>query len=156
MFKGWSAVGHIAAPGAAQVRISQETNGSLLPSPRYQERGVYGVGFDGYGSDPIFSGLTTPMYVDEEHFDEVIDGAYDTSSFTRIVTSSNALTNVPTSPDYQTRSAVQMLKYTGPANRILYSTQFHPEAETTSSAANENGVRLIQNFLSLAHGFWFN
>lgn len=178
-FKDWSAVGHIRDPNSSnpQVRISDEQDGGLIPSPRWQERGTLGIATT---PDPLFAGLDAGpegglYYVDEEHYDEVIDGAYDTTKFQPIATYSLDLTPHYYSyggSSHQTRSVVQVLKYVYPSptnpDRVLYSSQFHPEADATTiilanpssqgeaaqQAANTTGVTIIKNFLAQAQAFW--
>lgn len=121
---------------------------SLLDPPA--ERGPLYVRID--ADEPLFEGIGELVSGQEDvlfrhsHHDEVIDGLQH-PDFVRIATSPPEASCCRSDQ----RSVVQALKYIG-SDRVLYSTQFHPDS--TGASDDGNGERLLTNFMDLSWVYW--
>lgn len=165
-FASWDAVGHMVRSGLAVPTVAEEfkLHESLIPASRLGEAGVYPLRIcDGKGSDPLLAGiLDQPSFV-ESHHDEVISGRYD-PRFEALLEPDpdrppDAATLRPADSSHSNpgapgdRCQVQALHLTG-SDRVLYSTQFHPELPSPDNDIDAESARLLLNFIAIARDFW--
>lgn len=175
-YGGWQAVGHMSANGTPPISIAQEgVQGRFLaPNQRIGENGVFS--YEKAVADPLLDNLPDTLYFPESHRDQALYPPPGATSLLRHKGLSGVqqdmsnrslgyISRAPGEPPEQffhapvledrDRCRVQALRYRFPgSNKVLYTTQFHPDLTPADQTARQHSRVLIGNFLSIARSFW--
>lgn len=183
-YAGWNAVAHMRRrrEGPAPTVADEIASGaSLIPRYRIGEVGAFPmVAAPGAEADPILNGLGGTRYFIEYHHDEVVESERSQLFDAVLKPARNAPAiqdrtvrfgqgaHAPVD-DPEDRSDVQLLRLRSD-DRVLYTSQFHPELscgtvcshvtgdisgkEALYFQADANGERLLHNFFCIARAFW--
>ena len=165
-FADWGAVGHMAPADRPIPTVADEfaQKSDLIPRPRLGEVGIFPFRVSaGQEMDPLLAGLpNTPQFL-EYHHDQVITGRHP--GFQALVEP-----DPNRSPEFwladdanhmnphndNDRCRVQLLRLNA-SDRVLYTTQFHPEMPAhiiNNANAAWQSEQLIKNFIGIARSFW--
>jgi hypothetical protein len=171
-FADWGSVGHMVPGGQAIPTVADEFEQGrcLIPCPRLGEKGVFPMRVcAGQEGDPLLTGLPSKLCFVEDHHDEVLAGAHpafaavlepDPDAEPLFVQRSDRAAHA-NPEDAPSRCQVQALRLDRP-DRLLYMTQFHPEASARyyvpggnpDPLIDVNADQLLRNFIWMARRFW--
>src|SRR5438067_540829 len=164
-FADWNAVGHMARSDQPIPTMADEfeQNRDLIHRPRLGEVGIFPFRMcPGQEMDPLLAGLPSNPQFLEYHHDQVITGRHpsfqallepDPNGLPEFWINNDANhMNPPTAND---RCRVQALRLNA-SDRVLYTTQFHPEVPVDNANVNWQAEQLITNFLGIVRSFWAN
>ncbi len=162
-FTDWGAVGHMVPAGQPVLTVADELaqNAAQIPRPRLGEVGVFPLrACAGQGADPLLAGLPSRPHFVQYHRDQVIAGRHP--GFQALLEPDPDRAPefwLPDDADHANpasagdRCQVQALRLNA-SERVLYTTQFHPELPAKRAGVDWQGERLILNFVDIARDFW--
>jgi hypothetical protein len=164
-FADWNALGHMVRADQPIPTIADEfeQDRSLIPDPRLGEVGVFPLRVsEGQEAEPLLSGLPDRLRFVQYHHDQVISGRRhpgfeallepDPDRAPKYWLDDNppAHENPPSPED---RCRVQALRLDDPG-RVLYTTEFHPDALAEDPRIDWHAEQLVRNFIQISRSFW--
>jgi len=162
-FADWDAIGHMVPTDQPIPTIAEELAQSveLIPKPRLGEVGVFPFQTCvGQEMDPLLTGLPNNPQFLEFHHDQVITGRHP--GFQVLLEPDPSRSPVFWLPndenhrnpsDVRDRCQVQAFRLKA-SDRVLYTTQFHPDVSANSADVDWQSEQLIKNFIGIARSFW--